>query len=400
MDTRDSTSGTQDRMTQRVIQAVGCQFTEYRGEGKPIVGQPPAMPGDVYFDLKDQPYTVWVYQSDSRWNQWASMADSQSCKHPEQDRILCPSVQRLAWVPISGYGNYLCQTRLRLGKRDDAADTHINIILDQERGVKLAPPPITAPSPQRSPTPDDSSDDEVEQLVQTGKMGSDAVDDVPIKSEVEIMTERRAVFENRCGIMRVQNEDIQKAVATCSGVWCIHCLCWLDFHRCNRARQVGCRTWWCGVPIGNTVGGVACTWGGNVQAIHWYQWTRQGECAGHISELTSESLSQDGNWIEYMARAANAIQMHDEEPAAVALELPEELRHTSERPRPSAVALAAREQFVKEIRNHVSNNRAVVIRGCCFSQCRGFSVEDIGMVRPSMSHSVYWHGVSTIVYFC
>jgi hypothetical protein len=94
-----------------------------------------------------------------------------------------------------------------------------------------------------------------------------------------------------------------------------------------------------------------------------------------------------------MARADNATQMRDNEPIAVVLELPEELQHTSGRPKPSSVALEARERFVKEIRKHISNNRAVVIKGCCFSQCRGFSVEDIGMVRPSMSHSVYWHGM-------
>src|SRR6267154_4711739 len=104
------------------------------------------------------------------------------------------------------------------------------------------------------------------------------------------------------------------------------------------------------------------------------------------------SLTQDGDWVQFMARADKAIQMCNEEPIAVELELPEELQHTSERPRPSPVALAAREIFVKEIRNHIANNRAVVIKGCCFSQCKGFSVEDIGMVRPSMSHSVYWHG--------
>ena len=100
----------------------------------------------------------------------------------------------------------------------------------------------------------------------------------------------------------------------------------------------------------------------------------------YILDLTSLLPSQDGDWVEYMARAVNAIQMHDEEPVAIALELPEELRHMSECPRPSAVALEARDQFVKEMRNHISNNKAVVIKGCCFSQCRGFSIKDIGMV--------------------
>jgi hypothetical protein len=104
------------------------------------------------------------------------------------------------------------------------------------------------------------------------------------------------------------------------------------------------------------------------------------------------SLLKDGIWVRYMARADRATQMRNEEPIAIVLELPEELQHVGERPASSLVALAARDRFVKDIRWHVANNRAVVIKGCCFSQCRGFSVEDIGMVRPSMSHSVYWQG--------
>ena len=80
-------------ITQKVIEAVGCRFIEYRGEGKPVRGNPLASPGDVYFDMKEQPYTVWVCQPDSGWNQWISMAESRNCKHPEQDRILSPSVQ-------------------------------------------------------------------------------------------------------------------------------------------------------------------------------------------------------------------------------------------------------------------------------------------------------------------
>jgi hypothetical protein len=116
-------------------------------------------------------------------------------------------------------------------------------------------------------------------------------------------------------------------------------------------------------------------------------------CRTHISESASVPPTQDGDWVEFMARADNATQMHNNEPIAVVLELPEELQHTSERPRPSSVALEAREMFVKAIRNHISHNRAVIIKGSCFSQCRGFSVEDIGMVRPSMSHSVYWQGM-------
>ena len=94
-----------------------------------------------------------------------------------------------------------------------------------------------------------------------------------------------------------------------------------------------------------------------------------------------------------MARAHNVFQIPDEEPIAVVLELQEELQHTSERPRPSSIALTARNQFIKDIRTHIGNNRAIVVEGCCYSQCHGFSVEDIGMVRPFMSHDVYWQGI-------
>jgi hypothetical protein len=94
-----------------------------------------------------------------------------------------------------------------------------------------------------------------------------------------------------------------------------------------------------------------------------------------------------------MAQVDKAIQMCNEKPIAVMLELSEELQHTLECPRPTSVALAARENFIKEIRNHITNNRAIVIKGCCFSQCRGFSVEDIGMVRPFMLHAVYWQSM-------
>ena len=106
------------------------------------------------------------------------MADSKTCKHPEHERILYPLVQCLVWVPISGYDAYLCQMTWRLGKRKDSADTHIKIILDQERGLKPILPPIKEASPERAPSPDDSSDNEV---VQPVSLGSDAVGNGPTK---------------------------------------------------------------------------------------------------------------------------------------------------------------------------------------------------------------------------
>ena len=231
-----STLGAEVKTTTRVIEAVGCKFTEYRGEGRPVAGKPSAIPGDVYFDLKEQPYTVWAYQSDSGWRQWRSMAESKDCKHPELERILYPTGLRFLWVPMSSYDNYLRQTKLRLGKRIDAADTHIRIILDHERGVKPAPPPqIEAPSPERAPSPDSNGDDdEVEQLAGSAIIDSDSVKNVPNKTDTEIMMELRADLEDRCRIMRVQNDNIQKALTVSSGTRYMYDSQWLNFHRCDR----------------------------------------------------------------------------------------------------------------------------------------------------------------------
>jgi len=63
------TLGVQVRTTRRVIEAVGCKFTEYRGEGRPVVGILSVILGDVYFNIKEQLYTVWAYQPNSRWRQ-------------------------------------------------------------------------------------------------------------------------------------------------------------------------------------------------------------------------------------------------------------------------------------------------------------------------------------------
>jgi len=210
--TRNLAPSAEEKTTKKEVEAMGCRFIEYRGEGKPVRGIPPASPGDIYFDVMEQPYSVWVCQQDSEWNQWMSMSESRNCKHPtNQEYILCPSVKRLAWVRITGYDGYLRQTKLRLGRRTDIADTHIKIILDYERGVKPAPPP---PSPDRVPSPDYSSDDYNQ--VQLSKVVPDSSKEIPRKTEAEIMMEARADLENRCRMMRVQNDDIQKALTTSS----------------------------------------------------------------------------------------------------------------------------------------------------------------------------------------
>ena len=58
MTTHDSTPVIDEETIQRSIVGVGCQFMKYKGQGMPTVGQPPAKLGDVYFDVKEQLYTV------------------------------------------------------------------------------------------------------------------------------------------------------------------------------------------------------------------------------------------------------------------------------------------------------------------------------------------------------
>jgi hypothetical protein len=213
--TPNSIHNAEERTTQRLIEAAGCRFTEYRGEGMPLVGKPLASPGDVYFDIGEQPYTVWAYQLDSGWKQWRSVAESRDCKHPKLECILYPMRQRFSWVPMSGYGNYLRQTKLRLGRQIDAADTHIKIILDQEHGVKPAQPPINPPTNDRVQSPnisDDSDEDEAEGQVQSMIVGSDTVEAAPTKTEADIMEELHAHLEHHCRIMSVKNDDIQNEI--------------------------------------------------------------------------------------------------------------------------------------------------------------------------------------------
>src|ERR1700722_7578143 len=46
MNNIQSTSATVGIMTRKVIEAAGCRFTEHRGEGMPVRGNPLAKPGD------------------------------------------------------------------------------------------------------------------------------------------------------------------------------------------------------------------------------------------------------------------------------------------------------------------------------------------------------------------
>ena len=87
--------------------------------------------------------------------------------------------------------------------------------------MEPVPPPIKKASPERAPSPDDSSDNEA---VQPVSLGSDAVGNDPTTTEAAVIAERGAVFENCSGMMRMKVEEIQKVVAMCFGVWYLYYL--------------------------------------------------------------------------------------------------------------------------------------------------------------------------------
>jgi len=49
--TRNLAPSAEEKTTKKEVEAMGCRFIEYRGEGKPVRGIPPASPGDIYFDV-------------------------------------------------------------------------------------------------------------------------------------------------------------------------------------------------------------------------------------------------------------------------------------------------------------------------------------------------------------
>ena len=67
--------------------------------------------------------------------------------------------------------------------------------------MKPIPPPIKEASPERAPSPYDSSNNEA---VEPVSLGSDVVSNGPTKTEAAVMAERHALFENHSGIMRMK----------------------------------------------------------------------------------------------------------------------------------------------------------------------------------------------------
>ena len=102
---------------------------------------------------------------------------------------------------------------------------------------------------------------------------------------------------------------------------------------------------------------------------------------------------QDGEWVRHMAACDTATTPNDIDTFAVYLRLPERLQNPTQDDPDMLPALAEiKESFYKEIRDNVAHGRAVIVQKWYPQVQTGFSIEDIGLIRPTTSHQVHWHG--------
>jgi hypothetical protein len=104
------------------------------------------------------------------------------------------------------------------------------------------------------------------------------------------------------------------------------------------------------------------------------------------------SIIQDVKWVELMAKSANATTVVDKGQFAIILEIPEELSGAAYPIDPSIDISKIRAEFIRNIRSHLANNRAVLVRQWYPGMQGSFSVEDIGMICPFMKQEVRWQG--------
>lgn len=107
-------------------------------------------------------------------------------------------------------------------------------------------------------------------------------------------------------------------------------------------------------------------------------------------DITLLTAFQDGEWVKYMAQAANATNVPNEGQFAVVLELPQALRRSDTRLDPAVNIAAIREQFSQTIRHHIAHGRAVKVREWYPERRCGFSIEEIASIRPAVDHDVHW----------
>jgi hypothetical protein len=82
---------------------------------------------------------------------------------------------------------------------------------------------------------------------------------------------------------------------------------------------------------------------------------------------------------------------------AVVLDLPDALGPSKEPLDPSINIAEIQNKFNQIIRRNLANNIAVVVRKW-YPECRrGFSIEEIGTIRPLTQHKVHWQGTHIVI---
>ena len=126
--------------------------------------------------------------------------------------------------------------------------------------------------------------------------------------------------------------------------------------------------------------------------------TRGGRHQDRVSDQVLENIrtrlriTQDGEWVETMAKSANATTLPEDDQSAIILKIPKELLGSAHPIDSSTDVTQIREEFIKTIRKHLANNQAVLVRKWYPGIRFGFSPEDIGMICPFMQQEVRWQG--------
>jgi hypothetical protein len=101
-------------------------------------------------------------------------------------------------------------------------------------------------------------------------------------------------------------------------------------------------------------------------------------------------IIQDGEWVEYMAKAPSATTGAD--PFAVVLDIPVEMQSDNRQLRWDVDIASIKNMFFQKICYHLSNNQVVIVHPWYPASNSGFSVNEIGLVRPMIMNTVHWQG--------
>jgi hypothetical protein len=91
-----------------------------------------------------------------------------------------------------------------------------------------------------------------------------------------------------------------------------------------------------------------------------------------------------------MTKAPSATTGTD--PFAVVLDIPVEMQSNYRQLRWDVDIASIKNMFFQQIRYHLSNNQAVIVHPWYPDSNSGFSVDEIGLVCPTITNTVHWQG--------